>query len=142
MASRAENKSVAPAQTNTSISLEELEVNFDTGNYFLDEAEKDAHLDKGTSFFITAIEYDPDNQYGPRYILTVAPVGIEPPIRRGWSMSAHVQNRSLMLEKLAEAQEAAQGRPIGPIQFYRKGRTVLIRSVGAAEAAASDDLPF
>jgi hypothetical protein len=134
----AKDTTPTPAPTaSTAIPLGETGVDFSGGGYYLDEAEKNALIDNATPLFISAITEESAAKFGPRFVLTVSP-DTDQPTRRGWSMAISdpktgviFEPRTTQIRHLADVLKAAEGRPIGPVIFYVKGRTTLIRDANA-----------
>lgn len=125
----------AEVRAPAALSLDELGVSFDSGTgWYLDEDDKNALIANHVPMLITAIDYDPDNQYGPRFVLTVVPASEPDSATRAWSIAESnnktgeiYEPRSSTIRSLMSRQQEAGGRPVGPIVFYVKGRTTLLR---------------
>ena len=137
-----------PSAAESALTLDELGVSFDSGSgWYLTEDDKNALLANHVPMLITGIDYDAKNQYGPRFILTVVPATEPDSSTRAWSMAEADKDgrvyepRSSTIRHLMEAQRAAQGRPVGPVVFYTKGRTTLLR-MATPEDYESEALPF
>lgn len=133
-------KATPVTNTGDTVSAAALGLEFDLGSFFLDEDEKNAAIDQETEFYITGIDYDEENQYGPRYILTVEAAGAETPVARGWSMAATNGARNNLINNIMNAMSNNGIRRVGPIVFFRKGRTIVFEPVESHSSAV--DLPF
>lgn len=134
-----------PAPTTQSVSAAALGLEFDLGSFFLDEDEKNDAIDTATPFYITSIDYDPENQYGPRYVLTVEASEAETPTPRGWSMAASNAKRNQIIDQIATVMSQQDIARVGPVVFERRGRTVMFRPIEQPSAEATseaEDLPF
>ena len=92
----------------------------DTGNYYLSEDEKVAHIENATRFYIESVDYDDENQFGPRYVVGISPADVDNASVRGWAFAAGNLNRDKSLNGLMTLLEESGGRRIGPIQFVQK----------------------
>jgi hypothetical protein len=122
---------MAPKATPTTISMNDAvalpeDLFLDTGNYYLSEDEKVAHIEAGTRFYVTAVDYDADNQFGPRYVVGIQPADVDNAGIRGWAFAAGNQNRDNALTRLAEV-ITANNKKVGPVKFVQKGnfRTIV-----------------
>lgn len=135
----ASTKSNTPATPSTSVSAASLGLSFDLGSFFLDEDEKNDAIENATPFFITGIDYDEENQYGPRYVLTVEASELgEDAIPRGWSIAASNATRNKIIETIMVKMSQEHIKKVGPVVFGRRGRTVMFQPVEQVE----DDLGF
>jgi hypothetical protein len=128
---------MAPKSTPTTISMHDSvalpsDLFLDTGNYYLSEDEKVAHIEAGTRFFITAVDYDAENQFGPRYVVGIQPADVDNAGIRGWAFAAGNQNRDNALVGLAEVLTSS-GKRVGPVKFVQKGNFRTIVSAATAD---------
>lgn len=141
----ATNTKSQPAATE-SVSAASLGLEFDLGSFFLDEDEKNECIDNAQPFWLTAIDYDPENQYGARYVLTVEASNVDEPTRRGWAMAASNAKRNQIIEQIMKIMSQKNLAKVGPIVFERRGRTIMFRPIEDAPAtttaASTDDLGF
>lgn len=130
-----------PAPAGDTVSATALGLEFDLGSFFLDEDEKNDAIDNETPFYLTGIDYDPENQYGPRYVLTLEASNADTPVARGWSMAASNANRNKIIDTIATHMSNDGIAKVGPIVFERRGRTVMFRPVEQPSTQAAE-LPF
>lgn len=131
---------VAEATDDTAISLDDIGVNVDTGSPYFDDDTKQYHIDHATRFNITAVDADPKATYGPRHLVWLMPVEeSEQEYPMAWSFSDNSPARAAQLDKLKAQQEAAGGRPIGPVVVVSRGRarTIISEAQYLAEVAAA-----
>ncbi len=140
-----------PVSDSSALTLRDLGLSFDSGTFFLGENEKDAIIEAAVPFMITGIDYDTENKFGARYILSLIPAAkLDAPVR-GWSFSCAIpdgasdaarrgiEERAAKLATLKEMQDAAGGRYIGPITITQKKR---FRTIHDASVNTADDLGF
>ena len=124
------------------LSLDELNLTFDTGLPYYSEEEKDAHIAAGTRFVITDVDYEEAAKFGPRWLVWLRPVDAPTQMPKAWAFSAGPDDQGNMaattiqrnagFEKLHDMQVSAGGRPIGPIYIAKAGRARVIRSAAAS----------
>ena len=84
----------AEVSAEAALTLEELDIDFAGGGYYLADEEKEAAIDAGTTYNIVGIDYDAENKFGARYVLAV--VALDDPEHnvRGWAFSAQNRQRA------------------------------------------------
>lgn len=125
----------AEVSAEAALTLEELDIDFAGGGYYLSDEEKEAAIDAGTKYNIVGIDYDAENKFGARYILAIKALDDPEQNVRGWAFSAQNRQRAGKFDKLMEVQEAAGGRAIGPVKFIQIGQ---FRTVQSAADIPSD----
>ena len=101
----------------------------DTGNFFFDEDEKTAHIEQGTRFYITAVDFDDEGQFGARFVVSLVPADLDNASVKGWSFTATNEGRNQSMRALMDLLTANGGTRIGPVVVVQKGR---FRTIAAA----------
>lgn len=104
------------------------------GGKFLSKDEKDFLIENGIAFEITAVGYDPDNQYGPRY---VAFCNVPHPEEEGeieekkisFPTETGVDSRDAMLKAMKDYLTGEDAEPV-KVKLEKPGRAILISQAG------------
>lgn len=102
----------------------------DGGGIFLSKEEKEALAESEQPFAITGINYEPQNQFGPRYVLTLElpdPVtGDQETKKLGFVTGSNVESRDKLLKAMYEDHfEAGEEEPI-PAYLTKRGNAYVI----------------
>ena len=128
-------------KTATEVALEEASMGFfdeyekkeqerrdsgEGGSVFLSSSEKKVLIDEGVPFVVTAVENDPQNKFGPRYIVSVE---IDGDARKAGFGKNSVFSRDRMLEYIQEMLE--QGAEPPTMRLTLNGRSQVLEEVEA-----------
>lgn len=98
------------------------------GGSYITAAEKQFLIENGVAFEITGLTFDPENQYGPRWVAFIKAPNQEGEVEErkvGFPHGTGAGSRDAMLDAMSKYLQSDEAQPV-KVKLSKPGRAILI----------------